>query len=116
MQGITEDPVPRLVLFTIAIEVIDIEAARVGDKFGRLRDSGRVEVGLQVRCRNQVNIQVGQRGGCPVVVNCASAETVCFLGAARQDARDALAGTATCDYPAITASNFTRIEIRRRKC
>ena len=60
MQRVAEQPTSRLVLFAVPVEIIDIEAAGIGDELGSFAGQCDIKVGLQVRSSYEVDIERGQ--------------------------------------------------------
>ena len=61
MQGVAEEPLARLALVAVAVEVVNVETPCEGDEFGGLAGEDHVEVELQVRGRDQVDVQRRER-------------------------------------------------------
>ena len=57
MQRIAEYPLPRFLAVVVAIEIVDIETARVGDQLRGLGQVCRIQVGLQLPGSVIVDVQ-----------------------------------------------------------
>ncbi len=114
MQRIGKDPVSCFAAVGVAVEVVDIQAAREGNELGSLYPRGRAEIGLQGRRRGAVRIECGEAAA-SVVEELTRACSVDLARVSGHQARDTLAGTAPVDEAPITAVDLAQVRVGRRQ-